>query len=111
MPKRELAARQGGETTGPPAPTSAQRGKGAMDSERFPMQRGPSVDMTTARAIYAMYCKLGHCGQSLKRVGERGGFGWAEVEHMYDQIKEKFGSDHAAGFMESISKERHEQDD
>lgn len=46
---------------------------------RFPMQGGPDIDFATAEKIYEKYT----CNQSLKRIGERGGFGWAEVQHMF----------------------------
>lgn len=55
------------------------------DAERedwFPMLDGPKIPMDLAEIIYAGYHAMSSC-QSLKRLGERGGFGWDEVAHMY----------------------------
>lgn len=49
-------------------------------TRRFPMQRGPDIDWTTAEKIYAMYSALYGTQQSLERLAQRGGFGWKEVE-------------------------------
>lgn len=54
-------------------PTDRQR------PERFPMQDGPPIDWQAAEAVYAMYADLYGRSQSLERIAQRGGFGWAEV--------------------------------
>ena len=46
---------------------------------RFPMQDGPAIDQQTALEIYRVYACLHGPGQTLERIGERGGFGWSEV--------------------------------
>lgn len=50
-----------------------------MNTDRFPMQNGPKIDRQTAEEIYVVYSCLYGKDQSLDRIGERGGFGWAEV--------------------------------
>jgi len=52
---------------------------------RFPMQGGPSIPWSLAKAIYAGYSSKYGEGQSLERLAERGGFGWAEVEIFYKE--------------------------
>jgi hypothetical protein len=50
---------------------------------RFPMQDGPTVDMQTATEIYRVYVCLYGNRQTLEGLGQRGGFGWSEVELMW----------------------------
>ena len=59
--------------------------------ERFPMQNGPPITMKTARIVYAIYSSLYGTDQSLKRLGERGGFGWAEVEAITKEFIKRRG--------------------
>jgi len=47
----------------------------------FPMQGGPPIPWFLAVAIYDHLYRYG--GQTLERLAERGGFGWAEVEHLW----------------------------
>ena len=61
-------------------------------SEWFPMQNGPPITMEIARIIYAMYSALFGTEQSLERLAERGGFGWAEVEAITKLFIKKRGS-------------------
>jgi hypothetical protein len=53
----------------------------AMERQ-FPMQNGPSIPWPLAEKIYVAYQAAFGSQQSLKRLAERGGFGWAEVEHI-----------------------------
>lgn len=48
----------------------------------FPMQDGPDIEWSTAQQIYEIYSELYGTEQSLERLKERGGFGWAEVALM-----------------------------
>jgi hypothetical protein len=59
----------------------------AKVESRFPMQGGPTIDMQTAREVYRVYACLCGTSQSLERLGERGGFGWAEVEMLFKKHK------------------------
>lgn len=49
----------------------------------FPIQNGPSIPWDMAEIAYATYSKMHGTGQSLKRLAERGGFGWSEFLHLY----------------------------
>jgi hypothetical protein len=57
------------------------------DARPFPMQDGPPIPMTLARQIYAGYSAKHGTDQSLQRMGERGGFGWDEVAHLWKDKK------------------------
>lgn len=48
------------------------------DEKRFPIQGGLTVSWPAAERAYATYAKLYGRGQSLERLGERGGFGMLE---------------------------------
>ena len=61
-----------------------------MNERMFPMQRGPAIPWSVAEKIYALYSAM-FTGQSLERLAERGGFGWAEVEIIGEQFKKRFG--------------------
>ena len=54
-----------------------------LDLRPFPMQDGPPIPWFLAEVIYRHLYGTG--GQTLERLGERGGFGWAEVEYMWKQ--------------------------
>jgi hypothetical protein len=56
----------------------------AEPEPRFPMQGGPTIDWQTAREIYARYSDVYGTSQSLERIAERGGFGWSEVEKIWE---------------------------
>lgn len=58
-------------------------------SRRFPIQDGPDIDWITAEKIYKMYSTLYGTSQSLERLAERGGFGWAEVKYITSEYKKK----------------------
>ena len=61
----------------------------------FPMLDGPSIPWATAEIIYEAYEGCGH-HQPLERIAERGGFGWAEVSHLFKELKRRksaFASD------------------
>jgi len=60
-------------------------------TRRFPMQRGPDIDWQTAEKIYEMYSALYGTSQSLERLAERHGFGWAEVEHIQKEYTAQYG--------------------
>jgi hypothetical protein len=55
----------------------------------FRMQGGPPIPWETAKVIYAAYSALGHSGQTLERLNERGGFGWKEVEVIFAELKRR----------------------
>lgn len=57
--------------------------------ERFPMQDGPDIDWITAKEIYMIYSELYGTDQSLDRLAERGGFGWAEVAELGEDLKRR----------------------
>ena len=59
----------------------------AVPAERmFPMQGGPRIPWWLAEVIYAGYSAVEGTNQSLERMAERGGFGWAEVEFYWTGI-------------------------
>lgn len=62
--------------------------------KRFPMMKGiASIDWATAEAIYEVYKAVypgSAAGQSLERIAERGGFGWAEVEFLCAEYKKLY---------------------
>jgi len=47
----------------------------------FPMQDGPPIPWFIAEAIYTHLYRS--TGQTLERLAQRGGFGWAEVAYMW----------------------------
>ena len=47
----------------------------------FPMQDGPPIPWGVAKAIYEHLYRYN--GQSLERLAQRGGFGWAEVQTLW----------------------------
>ncbi len=53
----------------------------------FPMQDGPDIHWDTAEKIYETYSELYGTGQSLKRLAERCGFGWAEIPLFINDLK------------------------
>lgn len=61
-----------------------------MDERMFPMQNGPAIPWSVAEKIYKLYNAM-HSGQSLERLAERGGFGWAEVEIIGERFKKQYG--------------------
>lgn len=54
------------------------------------MQDGPPIPWFIAEAIYTHLYRLS--GQTLERLGERGGFGWAEVEYMWSERSPEWGT-------------------
>ena len=60
-----------------------------MSEANFPMQGGPPVTREIAEAVYELYSKLFSNDQSLDRIVERGGFGWAEVERTRKEARRK----------------------
>jgi len=58
----------------------------------FPMQNGPPIPWSLAEQIYVkLYIALNGAGQSLSRLAELGGFGWAEVAFMWREYEQRFG--------------------
>jgi hypothetical protein len=58
-----------------------------LELEPFPMLNGePAIPYYLARIVYEAY---GTSGQSLERIKERGGFGWAEVSHLFKELRRK----------------------
>jgi hypothetical protein len=53
------------------------------------MQRGPAIPWATAEVIYQAYSALYGTSQSLERLHERGGFGWREVEVIFDELRRR----------------------
>lgn len=49
----------------------------------LPMLDGPSIPWSLAEKIYERYANRYGKEQSLKRLAERGGFGWAEVPFLF----------------------------
>lgn len=45
----------------------------------FPMQDGPAIPWSLAERIYEVYTDVCGQDQTLERLAERGGFGWAEI--------------------------------
>lgn len=70
-----------------------------MSEAMFPMQDGPNIPWSVAQKIYKLYSGLFGTEQSLERLAERGGFGWAEVKFIGEKYKKRFG--HAA-YSEAI---------
>ncbi len=46
----------------------------------FPMMGGPPIPWSVAELIYERYAAVHGRSQTIERIAERGGFGWAEVE-------------------------------
>ena len=63
--------------------------------KEFPMQDGPNIPWWLAEIVYKAYSRLFGNSQSLERLAERGGFGWAEVKVIFDEYKKRFGSEEA----------------
>lgn len=57
----------------------------AKAERMFPMQDGPAIPWALAEIIWKGYAECGGYDQPLERVGERGGFGWAEVAHFWSK--------------------------
>ena len=63
-----------------------------MSEKLFPMQDGPPVTWVIAEMIYELYSAIyPPPNQSLERLGERGGFGWAEVKLLRDKYRKQYG--------------------
>lgn len=50
------------------------------------MQDGPQISRETAEIVYECYRELFGPSQSLERLAERGGFGWAEVAFLFREL-------------------------
>lgn len=50
-----------------------------MTERQFPMLDGPPIPWSLAEVIYAGYAVAHGREQSLERIADRRGFGWAEV--------------------------------
>jgi hypothetical protein len=61
------------------------------DDRPFPMLDGPPIPWQLAEIIYTAYRDLFGSSQTLERLAERGGFGWAEVAKIGEMLKEKRG--------------------
>lgn len=59
----------------------------------FPMLNGPWIPWWLAQRIHAIYIGCFGDIQSLERIGERGGFGWDEVNNLFELYKKKNGFD------------------
>lgn len=57
-----------------------------MTDKRFPIQGGFSVTWGDAEKAYKEYKRLYGGSQSLKRLGERGGFGLLEFVRLYSPL-------------------------
>lgn len=56
----------------------------------FPMLHDePKIPWTLAEYIYEMYSTLHGKQQTLERIAERGGFGWAEIPFMIKDFKRR----------------------
>lgn len=52
----------------------------------FPMQDGPPIPWETATVVYRAYAALYGTSQTLERLADRGGFGWAEVAAIFKEV-------------------------
>jgi len=76
------------------AAVKAARVSGTMPSGHyFAMQDGPYLPWELAEVVYAGYSAKYGTGQSLMRLHERSGFGWAEVSELYKDPKYKVAMD------------------
>lgn len=55
----------------------------------FPMFDGPPIPWALAEVIYAAYDRLYGHDQTLEKMAERGGFGWAEVGEMFTALQRR----------------------
>ena len=63
----------------------------AREEAQFPMQDGPSIPWSLAERIYSVYSDLFGTRQSLRRLAERGGFGWSEIPFLRKDYLRKHG--------------------
>ena len=63
---------------------------GLSNGGKFPMQDGPPINWDIALVIYRAYAAVFGNSQSLERLAERGGFGWAEVEVIGKEYYKRF---------------------
>lgn len=62
-------------------------------AEDFPMLDGPAIPWPLAWEVYAMdRANNSPNGQSLERIAERGGYGWAEVAYLFKEFKRRGGT-------------------
>ncbi len=61
----------------------AERDALRTEMRPFPMQGGPPIPWFIAEAIYWTIYHGRPSTQTLERLGERGGFGWSEIEYMW----------------------------
>ena len=54
--------------------------------KKFPMQGGPAIPWSLGKVIWAGYNAM-YPGQSMERIAERHGFGWAEVEVFWNDMR------------------------
>lgn len=78
------------------AAIDALSGTRVPEVRKFPMQNGPPIPWKTAEIIYLGYSALWGEQQTLERLGERGGFGWSEVEYIYKECRRKCHRTHSA---------------
>lgn len=60
-----------------------------MADRMMPMQDGPPIPWATAEVVYQAYAMLYGTNQSIDRIAERGGFGWAEVGAIFKEVERK----------------------
>lgn len=58
-----------------------------MDERMMPMHDGPPIPWPLAETVYQAYSHLFGTSQSLERIAERGGFGWAEVAEIFSRLR------------------------
>lgn len=63
-----------------------------MTERMFPMQDGPAIPWSVAEKVYVLYSGIYGTQQSLERLAERGGFGWAEIPLFAEDFRKRFGS-------------------
>ncbi len=61
----------------------------ADEPRLFSMQCGPDLPWEAAQPVWEAYEILYGNSQSMKRMNERGGFGWAEVEVIFSELYQR----------------------
>lgn len=56
------------------------------DLRPFPMQKGPPIPWFMAEAIHT-HLYRDASSQTLERLAQRGGFSWAEVAYMWEDVE------------------------
>lgn len=60
---------------------------GGKTDRVMPMQDGPPLPWELAEVVYQAYSHQFGNSQSIDRIAERGGFGWAEVAEIFNRLR------------------------